>query len=380
MWFVRASCSWILASCIFLIATYLFETIAILNIPFTLVNLFLCVLVVDLLSYWHHRLCHEINILWAVHIVHHQSEDLNLSTVFRVSFLAVFTRALFLIWAVVIGFSPEMVVTSMLFLGIFQFLTHSRVVGKLGVLDQVFSTPSNHRVHHARNEEYINHNYGHIFILWDKLFKTYIPEKFEPVYGITTGIEDDNVGYSNFSYLKDLFSRVRRTERFRDKVVLFFARPEWTPKDVGFTPPVYETDPDGNRIIRQQKVNQLTGLYLIFNSAITLGLFVLLISKIGDPKQFNLNHFVSNFSNIGLIALIVFSAFSLGRFTDKKWDSQILESLRLIALPFLVGFIFFRSIGIWLPAAVAIYSVVMLLWLWKKEKVIKTRASQYLDS
>ncbi|MBO6515239.1 MAG: sterol desaturase family protein, partial [Bacteroidia bacterium] len=191
----------------YIAAFWVFEHVALWGIPSNPFTWFIGLLVADFFAYWHHRLSHEINFLWAAHIVHHQSEDVNISTVFRVSFFAVINRSFFFIWMPVLGFHPDLALSTILFVGAFQFVTHSRLVGKLGVLEHIFSTPSNHRVHHARNEKYIDHNYGHVFMFWDKMFGTYQAEEEEPDYGITTGFESENAYNSNFFYWKDLFKR-----------------------------------------------------------------------------------------------------------------------------------------------------------------------------
>ncbi|MEL6675487.1 MAG: sterol desaturase family protein, partial [Bacteroidota bacterium] len=147
------------------------------HIPMNAGTWILAFFVADFLAYWHHRLSHQINFMWAAHIVHHQSEELNLTTVFRVSAFAVINRTFFWIWMPFMGFSPEMATASILFIGLYQFVTHTRLVGKLGWLEYLFVTPSHHRVHHARNEKYIDQNYGHVFIIWDRMFGTFKEEE-----------------------------------------------------------------------------------------------------------------------------------------------------------------------------------------------------------
>ncbi|MDX1908001.1 MAG: sterol desaturase family protein [Bacteroidia bacterium] len=202
----------------------------------------------DFLAYWHHRLSHEINVLWAGHIVHHQSEELNLTTVFRVSAFSVINRSFFWIWMPILGFDPVTTTSVIVFIGLFQFLTHTRLVGKLGVLEYIFVTPSHHRVHHARNEKYLDKNYGHVFIIWDRMLGTFIEEDEEPDYGITTGFESHNPYEAYLFYWKDLFRRSRAAHTWQDKIRVFIAPPTWNPEGVTPPPILYHTTPDGQRI------------------------------------------------------------------------------------------------------------------------------------
>ncbi|MCD6066086.1 MAG: fatty acid hydroxylase [Bacteroidetes bacterium] len=139
---------------------------------------------VDLSEYWFHRLCHEINILWRAHIVHHQSEEFNLSVGLRTSlfipFFNIFLYALFPLF----GFDPEQVLMILFIQGFFQLLVHTKLVKKLGILEYIFVTPSAHRVHHGKNDLYLDKNYGKFFILWDRLFGTYREETEEVEFGI----------------------------------------------------------------------------------------------------------------------------------------------------------------------------------------------------
>jgi sterol desaturase/sphingolipid hydroxylase (fatty acid hydroxylase superfamily) len=139
---------------------------------------------VDLSEYWFHRFCHEINILWRAHIVHHQSEEFNLSVGLRTSlfipFFNIFLYALFPLF----GFDPEQVLMILFIQGFFQLLVHTKLVKKLGILEYIFVTPSAHRVHHGKNDLYLDKNYGKFFILWDRLFGTYREETEEVEFGI----------------------------------------------------------------------------------------------------------------------------------------------------------------------------------------------------
>ena len=143
----------------------------------------------DLIWYWYHRFAHEINILWAAHIVHHQSEDYNFTVSARITVFQAVIRCLF--WGVLpfIGFPAEMITVLLIIHGLYPFFIHTQTIGKLGWLEYIFVTPSHHRVHHSSNPQYLDKNYGDVLILWDKLFGTFTEEKEQPIYGLTKPIK-----------------------------------------------------------------------------------------------------------------------------------------------------------------------------------------------
>ncbi|MEO1448402.1 MAG: sterol desaturase family protein, partial [Bacteroidota bacterium] len=253
---------------------FLFNKVALWQIPNNGWTFILALLFADLMAYWHHRLSHEINFLWAAHIVHHQSEELNVTTVFRVSAFAVINRSFFFIWMPMLGFSPELTTGAIVFVGLYQFVTHTRLVGKLGFIEYIMVTPSHHRVHHARNEKYLDKNYGHVFIIWDRLFGTFTEEDEEPDYGITTGFESANPYRAYLWYWKDLFRRAGETEKFIDKIRVFTKPPSWNPDDVEITPSEFSVDAEGNRKKYRLEMPFRLQLYVLVHTIATLGAFL----------------------------------------------------------------------------------------------------------
>jgi hypothetical protein len=172
-----------------------------------------------------------VNAFWAAHVVHHQSEEYNLAVALR-AFQTAFSWIFYLPLAV-LGFPPLMFLTVSSIDTLYQFWIHTRAIGKLGPLEWVLSTPSNHRVHHGRNPKYIDRNHGGILIVWDRLFGTYAAEEEEPLYGITTPLRSWNPVWANFHYWASLVGHARRAARPMDKLRLFLARPGWLPEDLG---------------------------------------------------------------------------------------------------------------------------------------------------
>ena len=140
----------------------------------------------DLCYYWHHRLGHEVSILWAAHAVHHQSEDYNLSTALRQTSSGFIFGWIFYLPLFLLGFPIDVLITVGAINLIYQFWVHTQQVRRLGMLDRILVTPSNHRVHHAQNERYLDKNYGGIFILWDRMFGSFAEELDEEpvVFGV----------------------------------------------------------------------------------------------------------------------------------------------------------------------------------------------------
>ena len=194
----------------------------------------LALLAWDFCYYWKHRCGHEISVLWAAHAVHHQSEEYNLSTALRQSSSDFLFGWIFFLPLFVIGFPLEVIITVNAIDLIYQFWVHTRHIDRLGWYDRVFVSPSNHRVHHAQNERYIDKNYGGILILWDRLFGTFEEESDdEPVvFGVRKPLANWNPFWANVQVYAYLWFDALRTRRWRDKIGIWFRRTGWRPADV----------------------------------------------------------------------------------------------------------------------------------------------------
>jgi len=212
-----------------------FERFALFEIDPTSVGAWLgAFLGVDFLYYWFHRASHEINFLWAAHIVHHQSEEYNLSVALRQSALQQFLSAPFYLPLALVGIPPKLFLAADAADTLYQFWIHTRTIGRLGFLESFLNTPSHHRVHHGSNEKYIDRNHAGTLIVWDKLFGTFQEEEEEPAYGVTRPLATWNPVWANFQYFAELWSVARRARRWADKVRIFLKPPGWRPEDVPF--------------------------------------------------------------------------------------------------------------------------------------------------
>ena len=193
---------------------------------------FICI---DFASYCHHYLKHSVNLFWNQHIIHHSSEEFNLACALRQSVTNNFgVNALFLIPAALCGVPPE-VVQIILPLHLFaQFWYHTRHIGKLGFLEYIIVTPSQHRVHHAINPEYIDKNLGAIFCFWDRAFGTFQEELDEVpcVFGTLKPVRTWNPVLINFIHLWGLTQDAWNTRKWNDKLKLWFMPTGWRPSDV----------------------------------------------------------------------------------------------------------------------------------------------------
>lgn len=193
----------------------------------------------DFCYYWLHRLGHERTLLWAAHVAHHQSEDYNLSTALRQTSTGFLFGWIFYLPLFFAGVPAEVVVTVGSLNLIYQFWVHTQHVGKLGWYERIFVTPSNHRVHHAQNDLYVDRNYGGVFILWDRLFGTFQEEREEEpcVYGIRGPLRSFNPVRALTHVYVDMARDCWRTADWRDKLRVWVARTGWRPADVAAADP-----------------------------------------------------------------------------------------------------------------------------------------------
>lgn len=205
---------------------YLHRHFAIFNIQSSVLLWIALLILTDFIWYWYHRLAHEVNILWGAHVVHHQSEDFNYTVSARITVFQAFARMMF--WSVlpVIGFPPAMIISVQLVHGLYPFFIHTRTIGKLGVLEYIFVTPSHHRVHHACNEQYLDKNYGDVLIIWDKLFGTFVTEEEEPEYGLTKPLDSHSFLWQHFHFLLEIAYAFRQAKGLKQKWLVVFGKPD----------------------------------------------------------------------------------------------------------------------------------------------------------
>lgn len=223
---------------LYFILDYSYQHFSLFHLSDSWIQWVLAFIVVDFLSYWYHRFSHRTHILWAGHITHHSSPHFNLSNGFRTSLFQGINRIIF--WALlpIFGFSPWVLLVTLKVSGIYDFVQHTKWFPRIPWLERILITPSLHRVHHGKNEIYIDKNYGSVFSIWDRLFGTF-QEETEPVeYGIKAEYRDSNPLIAVGFHYHYLWQHIQSASRIIDKFKMPFMPPEWIPTTTKQTNPV----------------------------------------------------------------------------------------------------------------------------------------------
>jgi len=224
---------------------WMVNRVALFHIQSTLWMYVIAFIALDFAGYWVHRWSHHINLFWNLHVIHHSSEEFNLSCALRQSVSELVKVFAFMLLPAALLGVPAKVIAIVAPLHLFaQFWYHTRHINKMGFLEHIIVTPSHHRVHHAINKEYLDKNLSQIFIFWDKLFGTFQPELAEvpPVYGITRPAATWNPIKINFQHFWLLMKDAWRTKSWKEKLVLWFKPTGYRPADVAAKYPVYKIE------------------------------------------------------------------------------------------------------------------------------------------
>lgn len=186
-------------------------------------------LLADLIYYWFHRLGHEIRLLWANHIVHHSSEHYNFTTSVRISWCTHFFKFLFWSPLAVFGFHPLYIVYVLAIIDAYQYFLHTEHAREFGLLEKILNTPKLHAVHHAKNLQYIDKNYGGVFIIWDRIFGTY--QSLLPTVQIEYGVTmppDQNIPLKVVTHeFVNIWKDLQKAETWKERWMVLFASPAW---------------------------------------------------------------------------------------------------------------------------------------------------------
>ncbi len=304
----------------------------------------------DFLYYWLHRMGHEVNILWAAHVVHHQSEEYNLSTALRQTSTGGLLGWVFYLPMAVLGYPIEVFVVIALIDLLYQFWVHTEQIGKLGWFDRVFCSPSNHRAHHATNDRYVDHNYGGILILWDRLFGTFVEEDDvdRPVYGTRSPLRSWNPLWANAEVYWAAAVDAWHAQRWRDKLQIWFRPPGWRPADVARRYP--KPDFDIGRAIYNPPIARALTAYCLLQFALLLGMATHFLGLAAHADLGTL---------LGYAVYMVASLYVIGTLLDGQRFGFWLEGARTAltaVLPLLLG----RWFGIDQLAAYAAVAIALV--------------------
>ena len=313
---------------------YLLDLFSIINIESNIYIYILSFIFIDFASYWGHRLNHKVNLFWNNHIIHHSSEEFNLACALRQSISGLIGfRAIFLIPAAIFGIPSDIIITLTPIHLFAQFWYHTQHIGKLGWIEYILVTPSQHRVHHAINKKYIDKNLSAIFCVWDRMFGTFQEELDEepPIYGVLKPVRTWNPILINFQHLFYLIRDFYCTEKFIDKIIIWFMPTGWRPKDMVKKYPIHTIGEPKNIKKYNLNYNKLIKRIALFNF---LSINIILF------------YFLYEFSNLSdmnrlIIGLIIFvSIFGFTSLMDGyKWGKNF-EIFRSIFITIILIFDF----------------------------------------
>ena len=204
---------------------YQFRVIDLANlIPLWLMWVLAFVLI-DLVFYIYHRLSHRVRLLWAIHMSHHSSEEMNFAVSLRQAWFAPLSKLPFFAVLPLLGMDPTIVVIAGVISTLWGVEGHTQIVDKLGPLELIFNTPSHHRVHHGANKEYIDKNYGNLFIIWDKMFGTFEPEQAPVKYGLVNNVNTFNPVKITFMGWGAILRDIRKAKSAKEALLLIFGPP-----------------------------------------------------------------------------------------------------------------------------------------------------------
>lgn len=277
----------------------------------------------DFLYYWFHRVSHRMNLAWAGHAPHHQSEDFNFAVALRQGPFQPLVSHIFYLPLALCGFPPAMFVTVVGINTVYQFFLHTELVRTLGPLEWIFNTPSHHRVHHGCNGPYLDRNHGAILIIWDRLFGTFEPERDQPVYGTVKPVASFNPVTCALTPFRELLSLMRKAPRVVDKLLLLVMPPEWRPRGL----PDVELEVLPDRPKHHVRLSRGVVVYVVIGFVLltTVSLFFLFQGK-HAPVQ----------GKVLFAAWFVAAIGGLGAVMEGRSWAKWLEGVRLLSTPFVV--------------------------------------------
>jgi alkylglycerol monooxygenase len=351
---------------------FLYERLRVFTVPTSSVVGWVVLLFgVDLSYYVFHRASHRVNVFWASHVVHHQSEEFNLSVALRQSWIEILVSWVFYLPLALVGFAPAAFVAMSTLDTLYQFWIHTRLVKRLPApIEWVMNTPSHHRVHHGVNPKYVDKNYAGIFIVWDRLFGTFEEEADEPVYGTVKPLASFSPLWANVHYWVEVAAMSRRAPRMVDKVYAWLAPPEWRPRELsgGLG---YVTIAEVSRATQKKYAVRVSrglaayvGVEFAIVAAATGGM--LLYAKAIPPTRGGV-----------LAALILAELVAWGALIEgKKW--AVWFTIARIVATIVVVVWFTRGMSV-APAAIAVavgVSAVAIGWVFRYRPALETRVAR----
>ena len=180
---------------------------------------------IDLVFYIYHRFSHRVRFLWAIHMSHHSSEEMNFAVSMRQAWLGPISKIPFFIVLPILGLDPTIIAVAGVISTLWGVVGHTQIIGKLGPLEWFFNTPSHHRVHHGANAEYIDKNYGNLLIIWDRMFGTFEPEKAKVKYGLVNNVNTFNPIKITIMGWQSMISDIQNAKNYKEVFSIIFGPP-----------------------------------------------------------------------------------------------------------------------------------------------------------
>ena len=182
-------------------------------------------ILIDFVFYIYHRFSHRVRFLWAIHMSHHSSEEMNFAVSMRQAWLGPISKIPFFIVLPLLGLDPTIIAVAGVISTLWGVVGHTQIVGKLGPLEWILNTPSHHRVHHGANAEYIDKNYGNLLIIWDRIFGTFEPEKAKVKYGLVNNVNTFNPMKITFMGWQSMMSDIKKAKNYKEVFSTIFGPP-----------------------------------------------------------------------------------------------------------------------------------------------------------
>ncbi|MCF8276086.1 MAG: sterol desaturase family protein [Flavobacteriales bacterium] len=344
-------------SMLLMLFVWVHDRLRLFTLDFTWYNTIICIVLFDYLYYWAHRWGHEWNIFWGAHIVHHQSEEYNLTVALRQSWFHNILAFPIFLPIPLLGFDLLSFGVAAGLVTLYQYWIHTKAIDHMPKwFEFIFNSPTHHRVHHATNEQYLDHNYAATFIIWDRIHGTYIDEDEQPVYGITTPLNSWNSVWSNVHFYVEMWEGSKRLKTLKEKLMLIFRGPEYLGKLLG---QVSDHSKKASSVVK--KYSTETPLHL--KIYVILQFFVLayfLTAYMGQLDN------LTTFYQVAFFFLICLSTLSVGAIMENKPWFYIVEIARFLMFVPLYNLCYHEYFSEWynitLPFSIGI-SVIFTGWI-----------------
>lgn len=341
------------------IYTLIYENLAFFQVPNNVWTFLLLFFLYDFCYYWAHRMSHEINLFWGGHVVHHSSEEYNLSVALRQSSTQTIWTFFFYFPLALLGFDPVMLVLVSGINLLYQFWIHTEAIDRMGFLEKFMNTPSHHRVHHGRNPKYIDKNHAGTFIIFDKWFGTFQEEEERPTYGITTPVKSWNPVWVNLAHYANMKDELKTIPKWSDRVKYLFYKPGWLPDYLGGyrAPKEVEADYQKFDTVVPASMNWYVFVQYIFVLLLT-GFFLFKVDGLDWQTK------------VAASIVIIWTTVSFSGIFEKRSWYLPQEVMRILAF---AGVVFFLTQSL-LPLSIlwgilGVYGLVSFYWLWRNRQI-----------